>query len=167
MKHKFGSYSAAMMLVSLVMLIIVMCSSLVMADSLTYVDTIDRPGFKIYEYTFVMDSGGASTEALTYPLIGNLALFETSVGATAPSANYDLTFVNSHNIDVMGGALANRSASAAEAEMPLSGTTPVRMPVDGAHSIVCAAGSNLVTDATIKIRIWVEDAESPARGRNK
>ncbi len=38
----------------------------------------------------------------------------TIPGTTAPAANYDITIIDTESVDIMGGKLANRSATAAE-----------------------------------------------------
>jgi len=48
-----------------------------------------------------------------------LYLVETDPGSTAPTTLYDITLVDLNSLDVMGGTLANRSATVTENAMPL------------------------------------------------
>lgn len=159
MKHKFGSYSAAMMLVSLVMLIIVMCSSLVMADTLAKVDIVPYPGFTINEYTLTMDSGGTGTTAIPYELAGEIICIETDPGTTAPTANYDMQLLDDNSIDVMGGALANRHTSTSERAYPIVNSVHITtgIPTEGALSVY--RENNLVQDATVTLKIFVKNQQ--------
>ena len=60
-----------------------------------------------------------------------LYLMVTVPGDTAPTASYDITVVNADALDILGGAGADRSASAAEQVMPIiSSTAQKRLVTD-------------------------------------
>jgi len=63
--------------------------------------------------------------------------------ASAPSANYDLTLKDVYGVDIMGGALTNRSATAIETVEPLIGTNQVKYPVTSA--LTFAVSGNTAT----------------------
>lgn len=70
----------------------------------------------------------------------SLLAMETIPGADAkaPQAAYDITLTNASGCDLLGGAGEDRSASAAEMVCPLSGTTVIVPPVDGALTFALA-----------------------------
>jgi len=74
--------------------------------------------------------------------------------ASAPTASYDITLTNQYGLDIMGGALANRSATATEYIQPYNATEGgyVSMPVDGALTV--AILGNSVTDASGEIIVY-------------
>ena len=64
------------------------------------------------------------TEGTTGSFTGYITSVETVPGGTAPTTLYDIVLRRGtiSGVDVMGGALANRSATLAEQEMPTVGT---------------------------------------------
>ena len=77
----------------------------------------------VVDWTSATD--GSATAAVT--LDGVIHKFVTNPGATAPSANYDITLVDEDGIDIAQGLLANRHTSNSEevypfAEVTLGGT---------------------------------------------
>lgn len=71
----------------------------------------------IYELAF---SWTADAAAATVPATASLTFngfiysCDTNPGGTAPTDDYDITLVNADGIDVMGGALLDRDATASE-----------------------------------------------------
>jgi hypothetical protein len=88
-------------------------------------------------YTWTADASDGSVPA-TVSGIGNfpadrggwVCQVVTDPGSTAPTANYDITLTDGSGIDIMGGELADRSATATERAVPkidtVFGCTPVR-----------------------------------------
>ena len=80
----------------------------------------------------------ATTQTITSQIRGRYLLeARTNPGATAPQALYDITLTDTDGIDLMGGSLADRSATASEAAYPAISTVPWPRAVDGAltHTI--------------------------------
>ena len=70
---------------------------------------------------------------------------ETDPGATAPTTLYDITLVNANGRDVMGGALADRSATVTEDTMPLKNGNYTVVHNDGLLTITVTAAGNSKT----------------------
>ena len=80
----------------------------------------------------------ATSQAITDQIAGRYIIeARTNPGATAPQALYDITLTDTDGIDLMGGSLADRSATASEAAYPAISTVPWPRAVDGAltHTI--------------------------------
>ena len=85
------------------------------------------------------DASGDFTEA-TQALYGYLVAVDTiPSGVAAPTADYDVTIVDADGLDVLGGAGADRSATAKERAVH-----PTINPVvlDGAHTVTIANAGN-------------------------
>lgn len=86
------------------------------------------------------DTTGAITSKASDDIIsGEIMHAETNPGATAPTANYDITVSNANAVDVMGGELADRSASASEQAFPKAGNGYGPIVV---NSVLTFAGAN-------------------------
>jgi hypothetical protein len=59
----------------------------------------------------------------------------TSPDTTAPTAAYDITVTDVNNTDVMGGKLADRSATLSEQVSPYIGALYGKRPVSGALTL--------------------------------
>lgn len=78
-------------------------------------DTVEGQDVTIYTYTMTADSADGSYPATATDAInGWIIRVETNPGATAPTTLYDITLTDQDGLDVMGGVLANRSATATE-----------------------------------------------------
>jgi hypothetical protein len=81
---------------------------------LTTTDSVMGQSVKIYTYTLTADAAAATFPATaSMPIDGWIIKVKTSPGSTAPTALWDLTLVGD-GMDVMGGYLTNRSATATE-----------------------------------------------------
>jgi len=86
----------------------------------------------VLQMTWTTDSSGNFTATDTaYPIEGYLMLVETDPSATAPTAAYDIVLNNANGVDVMGGALGDRSATATEMTLPLLNGSYTMLPVPG------------------------------------
>ena len=91
-----------------------------------------KVGDRVYEQISVVWTADATPATCTFTLtegtsgsfVGYITSVETVPGGTAPTTLYDIVLRRgtSAGVDVMGGALANRSATLAEQEMPTVGT---------------------------------------------
>lgn len=85
--------------------------------------------------TWTSHTDGSATQAVT--IDGQILRVVTNPGATAPTDNYDITFVDADGQDVMEGFLANRDTTNTEVvypykEVALTGAVPVALyPLPG------------------------------------
>lgn len=121
----------------------------------TYDQVTQGSGYKTISWTFTGDAANGTVPNLT--ITGDPLAYmkgwwiyyvETDPGATAPTALYDVVINNAAGRDIMGGALANRSATATEDAEPTRAT-----PVDG--DLTIAVSNNAVNSATATIKIWL------------
>ena len=81
----------------------------------TSTDHVSGQDVTVYTYTLTGDaSDGSFPATASEPINGWIIRVETNPGSTAPTALWDLTLTDQDGLDVMGGVLANRSATATE-----------------------------------------------------
>lgn len=109
----------------------------------------------------------ASADAATYPstdtsteitaaILGMcIAEVRTNPGGTAPTAAYDIVINDTDGIDLMGGALANRSATASERVVPALNAvgTYGSTLIDGTLTLVIT--NNAVNSAGIVVKVFL------------
>jgi hypothetical protein len=90
-------------------------------------------GIYVLSMAWTTDGSGNFTATDTaYNIDGYVLMVETDPDGTAvPSADYDITLKTANGADVMGGALADRSATDAELALPIVSTTKTSVPVVG------------------------------------
>lgn len=116
--------------------------------TLTTTDNVMGQDVVVYTYTLTADAADGSFPAtVSRPIDGWIIRVETNPGSTAPTALWDLTLVDVDGLDVMGGVLANRSASATE--HVLAPQPYVRGPV------TITPTGNSVNSAVIVLKITV------------
>lgn len=71
-----------------------------------------------YSWTGDASDGSVPATASTISIDGYIILVITNPGATAPTTLYDITLTDGNSIDVMGGQLADRSATVSEQVVP-------------------------------------------------
>ena len=121
-------------------------------------------------YTATGASGSFTSTVLDLPINGYILNAKTipspftetalSTIATAkswteysPTASYDITIKDENSLDVFGGALANRSATAAEQVRPLlSGTHGA---IEAYSRVTMSVTGNSVQDAVMAIKLWI------------
>jgi hypothetical protein len=94
------------------------------------------------------DAAGAVTATIN--IAGLIHKVVTNPGATAPSANYDITLVDEDGIDIAQGLLANRHTTNSEEvylykEATLTGSVPAAIPIFHAGALtltIAAAGDS-------------------------
>lgn len=114
----------------------------------------------VLTFTCTADSSDGSfpstdtSSAITAAIKGmSITEVRTNPGSTAPTANYDIVLNDTDGIDLMGGALANRSATASERVVPVVQTGIYGdSPVDGA--ITLAITNNSVNSATLTVKVF-------------
>jgi hypothetical protein len=100
------------------------------------------------------DTTGAITSKASDDIInGEVVHAETNPGATAPTANYDITISNANAVDIMGGELGDRSASVSEQAMPKMGSAYGDRVVNSV--LTFAAANNSVNSATGTCKVIV------------
>ncbi len=111
---------------------------------------------------FILTCTGSSTDG-TFPATAlgfkrqmrgaRLEAMETNPGTTSPTANWDVTLVDDAGFDLLGGAGANRSATATERALPVVGTGVVGTAPTNGDTTVTITG-NSVNSAGIVIDLW-------------
>ena len=81
-------------------------------------EQITSSGVRLLKIAFTTGSG-SFTCVTNNDVTGWILLVKTDPGATAPTPNYDIDLDDSGGMDIMGGALDNRSATAREGALPL------------------------------------------------
>lgn len=98
------------------------------------------------------DATGAVSEAYSGVANGFVCLVVTDPGATAPTDDYDITITDSDGVDIMGGTLANRDATATEQAVPQIGNAYGCRFVAGAFTVnITNAGNSKV--GTVKVYV--------------
>ncbi|MDI6796117.1 MAG: hypothetical protein QMD09_04195 [Desulfatibacillaceae bacterium] len=111
------------------------------------------------DYTLAANSAGAYSQTTHATDIVNGIVLKVrtapGAGAYSPTDAYDITLTDDVGLDIMGGALANRSATAVEWETPLAsdGSSLVEAPVQGPLHINIA--SNSTPAATVTLRLYI------------
>jgi len=77
---------------------------------------------------------------------------KTNPGTPAPTNLYDITLIDLDGIDIMGGALANRSSANTEFAAPLAGSDFWMIPVPGPLQLNIV--NNIVNGAEGVVKIY-------------
>lgn len=80
---------------------------------------------KIYRIAWTADASDGSVPSTQSDsdIFGFIVRVVTNPGATAPTADYDITITDEDDVDVLGGEGADRSASASEQVIPMLGSS--------------------------------------------
>ena len=141
----------------LALMVIVPISCLVWAAS-SVTETWSRPAsdVDVVNLSWIADAttGVFTTYEIKRGLDGWIAMVVTNPGDTAPLANYDIAIKDSDGVDIMGGSLSNRSATATEQAVPtlMSGAYGPRF-VEGL--ITVEISGTTVAAATGEIIIYI------------
>ena len=140
------------LIITLLMALII--PSFVFAGSDQTQDHSALGGIHKLEISWTAHTDGTYTSFPTRAINGVIMGVLTDPGSTAPQTLYDITLKNTYGLDIMGGALADRSATVTEYIEPYNATqnTYRSMPNHGALTL---AISNIVTNAgTGKVVIY-------------
>jgi hypothetical protein len=120
-------------------------------------DYATHGAMKVATLTWTTSAGGVFTSTATSKSInGFVVSVETDPDGTAvPTAAYDITLLDSGSADIMGGALANRSATATEITMPLLNGNYTGIAVQGALTLTVSAAGNSKT-GVVKIFYYAQ-----------
>ena len=98
--------------------------------------------------------GTFTSTALETEISGELLQIETDPGATAPTANYDVTITDQNGLDVLQGVGANRHTTTTElANIVFSGTN-VHPVVHRSDTLTLVIAGNSVSGAIIVIKLY-------------
>lgn len=115
MKRIFGMVFALFML-------FVACTPAYAASVVTESVVGPESGVKVVTLSWTAHTDGTVTSTATNAVMnGYIILVATNPGAVAPTTLYDITLTDSDGVDVMGGTLSDRSATASESALPLIG----------------------------------------------
>lgn len=107
-------------------------------------------------------AGTIPSTTSTARIDGLLLGVETDPGSTGPTAAYDIVLNDSNSYDKMGGALADRSATATEYARPAVSSIAVPfVPVDGTLTMVVSNTS--VNSATVVVKVYYMQSASSNR----
>lgn len=126
----------------------------------TYFQRVQPEGKLWYaDYVLTANTSGDYSQTTHQTDIVNGFIFKarTAPGSAPyiPTASYDITLNDASGLDVMGGALADRSETAVEWVTPLAsdGTSYVEAPVQGALYINIT--NNSVNAAVVTVRLYI------------
>jgi len=124
-----------------------------MAASTVTFEHFRSAGFGRIIATCTADSTDGSYVATAIPVFtGRLLLLRTNPGATAPSANYDITLVDADSIDRLQGVGANRHTSTTEEVSVVYSGTAIHPAVCHELLTLTLAG-NLVNSAVTVVTL--------------
>lgn len=127
-----------------------------MAGSVTFVHHIDG-GVKKIVATCTGDASDGSFPATALPAFsGYLLGLETNPGATAPTANYDITLPDGDGLDRLQGVGANRHTSTSEYASVVIGATAEHPPVSKGDTLTLTLANNSVNDAITVVTLYYE-----------
>jgi len=124
-------------------------------------DQYPSANMRVMTFTWVGDAANgtvpstATTAAITSDLLGwYVYAIETNPGSVAPTTLYDVVVNDAEGLDIAGGLLANRSATATEKITPrLDETYSIfgGVLVDGALTLVISNQSVVSATGTVKL----------------
>jgi len=131
---------------SLIILLALVAPCLIMAagtatQSYTQVYSSEgTTGLSTLTFAWTSDATGDVTSttstAITDQIVGKYVVMAvTSPDTTAPTAAYDITITDAYGADIMGGKLADRSATASEQVVPYIGALYGSRPIGGALTL--------------------------------
>lgn len=107
----------------------------------------------VFDCTGDASDGSFPDTTITEKIDGFLLALETNPGATAPSANYDITIEDGEAVDVLTSLGANRHTSSTE-YVNLVVDTYFHRPVSSSDSLTLKIANNSNTSATTKIILY-------------
>ena len=118
--------------------------SMAYGDGTLTQDYAKHGALNIATLTWTTSAGGVFTAtAMSKSVNGMVVMVETDPDGTAvPTAAYDITLLNSGGADIMGGSLANRSATATELTMPLMNGNYTGVAVQGPLTLTVTTAGN-------------------------
>lgn len=137
---------------------VLLCAGLVYGAG-TCVETVStyKDGDFMLTWTCTGDASDGTLPATTSNFRGNnidgyIYQVVTDPGTTAPTASYDITITDASGADIMGGVLADRSATASEQAVPKIGALYGPRRVNGTMTLNVT--NNSVTAAGIVVKVF-------------
>lgn len=125
----------------------------------TCVETVStyKDGDFMLTWTCTGDTSDGTFPATTSNFRGNnidgyIYQAVTDPGTTAPTASYDITITDANGVDIMGGELADRSATATQQVVPKIGSLYGARRVNG--TVTLNITNNSVTAAQVVIKLF-------------
>jgi hypothetical protein len=125
------------------------------ASSQTETHVTNLPGdVDVWTIAWTAHTDGSYTNYTTlWNVDGYVFMVVTDPGATAPTANYSITLLDSDGVDIMGGELANRHTSSTEQAVPkidaAYGTRFVKGP------LTLTISDNIINGAVGEVIIYI------------
>ena len=120
-------------------------------------DYAEHGAMKVATLEWTTSAGGMFTSTLMSKSInGFVVMVETDPDDTAiPTAAYDITLLDTGEVDIMGGSLANRDAANTEITMPLLNGNYTGVTVQGKLTLTVAA-AGLAKKGVVKIFYYAQ-----------
>jgi len=151
----------------IVLLFLVICfvavPTVLFAAGTTVISDFMKKGGGEYEFTYTCtaDASGATffTKATSEPIDGYVYEVIVNPGGTdasgvTPTALYDITLTDSDGIDIMGGQLANRSATESESAVPKNDGVRCDRKVNGVLTINITNNNVNSAVTVVKVRFY-------------
>lgn len=101
-------------------------------------------------FSVVADSADGSVPATALPKFqGTLLALHTNPGATAPTANYDITLIDGDGLDRLQSVGLNRHTTSSEQVPVVYTSTSVNPPVSVDETLTLTFANNIVNSAII------------------
>lgn len=128
-----------------------------MSVSAVQTRTFFGSGQNNYVLSLVCTLNTTGTVVTSYPIDGYVMSVQTVPdGGTPPTSGYGLTLIDANGQDIMGGALASRSSTAAQTEYPLVGTSATPGPILVPGTLTLTFSSNSVANGITTVNIEVQ-----------
>lgn len=149
--------SIVMLVLTCVGLAAMLCGLAHAAGTVVQTENVYRDGDFMITLTCTADAAAATFPATTVTFRGGnidgyIYAVLTDPGATAPQALYDITLTDANGLDIMGGELLNRSATATEIAIPKMDIIYGSRRVNG--SLTLNISNNNVNSAQVVIKIF-------------
>lgn len=114
-------------------------------------------------FSIVADAAAATVPAtaLTKKIEGTLLELVTNPGATAPTANYDITITDADGTDVLAGKGANRHTSTSERAPIYADTALTHTHVNESDTLTLNIANNAVNSAIIVAKLYYSPGVLP------
>lgn len=133
-------------------------------SSWTYDSVSASSGIKTMSVTMTGGTGAESgtvpnlsfdATALAYIKGWYLYAVETNPGSTGPTDQYDVVINDVHGLDIMGGALANRSNTNTENVFPKFPQTGTGFPALDGTALTVVVSGNAVASSTVVYKLFL------------
>ena len=124
----------------------------------TVTESVDKLG-PIHKVTLSVTADAAAATvpdtAIAHKVAGRILALETNPGATAPTANYDITLEDGAGHDVLEGVGANRHTSSTEKVHVIYSGTEIHPPIAFGDSLTFKLANNSENSATLTAALYI------------